>query len=269
MSRTGFSPTPENTTSEASSGGRFSEIAERAGTVDYGSGMSVSWADYDRDGWMDLYVGNMFSSAGTRLPIPYHEAHNGAANILLKNLGGGRFKNMTAESGLGRNNQRFSFAAAWGDYDDDGHPDLYIANDFGSNNLWRNRGDGTFEEATAAAGVEDTGAGMSVSWEDYDNDGDLDLYVGNMFSAAGQRVTGKEDYKAGDRQLQGIYRRHARGNSLFSNSGGGAFEDRSLAGSSWFGRWAWGSDFIDFNLDGHEDIYVQNGFLTNSREHDL
>ena len=257
--------------------GRFSHSADAIAQEATGSAtpLSATAADYDLDGLVDVYICSYVfwrggsNSAGTRLPIPYHEAHNGAANILLKNLGGGRFKDMTAESGLGRNNQRFSFAAAWGDYDDDGHPDLYIANDFGSNNLWRNRGDGTFEETTATAGVEDTGAGMSVSWEDYDNDGDLDLYVGNMFSAAGQRVTGKEDYKAGDRQLQGIYRRHARGNSLFSNSGGGAFEDRSLAGSSWFGRWAWGSDFIDFNLDGHEDIYVQNGFLTNSREHDL
>ena len=119
------------------------------------------------------------------------------------------------------------------------------------------------------AGVEDVGAGMSVSWEDYDNDGDLDLYVGNMFSAAGQRVTGGDDYKADDRQLQSVYRRHARGNSLFRNSGDGTFEDVSLESGAWFGRWAWGSDFLDFNLDGHEDIYVQNGFLTNSREHDL
>ena len=119
------------------------------------------------------------------------------------------------------------------------------------------------------AGVEDVGAGMSVSWEDYDNDGDLDLYVGNMFSAAGQRVTGGDDYKIDDRQLQSVYRRHARGNSLFRNSGDGTFEDVSIESGAWFGRWAWGSDFLDFNLDGHEDIYVQNGFLTNSREHDL
>lgn len=257
--------------------GRFlhSEDAIAENTAGTATPLSATAADYDLDGLVDLYICSYVfwrggsNSAGTRLPLPYHEAHNGAANILLKNLGAGRFENATTASGLDANNQRFSFAAAWGDYDGDGYPDLYIANDFGSNNLWRNRGDGTFEETTVDAGVEDVGAGMSVSWEDYDNDGDLDLYVGNMFSAAGQRVTGGDDYKIDDRQLQSVYRRHARGNSLFRNSGDGTFEDVSLESGAWFGRWAWGSDFLDFNLDGHEDIYVQNGFLTNSREHDL
>ena len=257
--------------------GRFlhSEDAIAENTAGTATPLSATAADYDLDGLVDLYICSYVfwrggsNSAGTRLPIPYHEAHNGAANILLRNLGAGRFENATTASGLDANNQRFSFAAAWGDYDGDGYPDLYIANDFGSNNLWRNRGDGTFEETTVDAGVEDVGAGMSVSWEDYDNDGDLDLYVGNMFSAAGQRVTGGDDYKFDDRQLQSVYRRHARGNSLFRNSGDGTFEDVSLESGAWFGRWAWGSDFLDFNLDGHEDIYVQNGFLTNSREHDL
>lgn len=257
--------------------GRFlhSEDAIAENTAGTATPLSATAADYDLDGLVDLYICSYVfwrggsNSAGTRLPLPYHEAHNGAANILLKNLGAGRFENATTASGLDANNQRFSFAAAWGDYDGDGYPDLYIANDFGSNNLWRNRGDGTFEETTVDAGVEDVGAGMSVSWEDYDNDGDLDLYVGNMFSAAGQRVTGGDDYKIDDRQLQSVYRRHARGNSLFRNSGDGTFEDVSIESGAWFGRWAWGSDFLDFNLDGHEDIYVQNGFLTNSREHDL
>jgi hypothetical protein len=257
--------------------GRFRERPSglEAGDLGRSTPIAAAAADYDLDGDIDVYVCSYVfwrgaaGSAGSRLPLPYHEAQNGAPNFLLQNQGDGRFVDATAAARLDRGNDRFSFAASWGDYDGDGHPDLYVANDFGSNNLYRNQGGGTFEEVTAAAGVADTGAGMSVAWEDYDNDGRLDLYVGNMLSAAGRRVTGTSDYKSDAPELQGIYRRHARGNSLFWNRGDGGFDDRSLEGSAYFGRWAWASDFIDFNLDGIEDIAVQNGFITNPRAHDL
>ncbi len=262
----------------ASEGGRFRPLPvdfaprERGATA-----ISAVAEDYDRDGLVDVFVTSYSFWRGhgrdlrvaSRLPVPYHEAHNGASNFLLRNRGDGRFEDVTARAGLDRDNRRFTFAAAWGDYDADGFPDLYVANDFGSNSLFRNLGDGTFDDVTAAAGVADIGPGMSVAWEDYDGDGDLDLYAGNMFSAAGRRVTGTEDYKASDTDLQGLYRRHARGNSLFQNRGDGTFEDVSLASGAYFGRWAWASGFVDFNLDGREDIYVQNGFVTNARTHDL
>jgi hypothetical protein len=237
--------------------------------------VSIAAADYDLDGVLDIYVASYVfwsggdHSGGTTMPIPYHEAHNGAPNFLLRGLGDGRFEDVTPTSGLAIGNSRFSFAVGWGDYDDDGDPDIYVANDFGSNNLYRNNGNGTFTEVTAEAGVRDVGAGMSVSWVDYDNDGDLDLHVGNMFSAAGRRVTGALSYKLDDPGLQQIYRRHARGNSLFRNLGTGRFEDTSVDSGAYFGRWAWGSDFVDFDLDGNADLYVQNGFLTAPRKHDL
>ena len=97
------------------------------------------------------------------------------------------------EAGLEAGNDRYHFAAAWADYDDDGWPDLLVANDFGSKNLYHNLGlqDGTvtFEDVAATAGVHDHGAGMSAAFLDYDNDGRLDIYTGNMWSATGQRVT--------------------------------------------------------------------------------
>ena len=100
---------------------------------------------------------------------------------------------MTEESGLDAGNDRYHFAAAWADYDGDGWIDLLVANDFGTKNLYRNRGrqDGTvtFEDVAAAAGVLDHGAGMSAAFVDYDNDGLLDIYTGNMWSASGLRVT--------------------------------------------------------------------------------
>ena len=108
--------------------GRFRYAREAVAENETGSAtpLSATAADYDLDGLVDIYICSYVfwrggsNSAGTRLPLPYHEAHNGAANILLRNLGAGRFENATAASGLGRNNQRFSFAAAWGDYDNDG-----------------------------------------------------------------------------------------------------------------------------------------------------
>ncbi|HVR75490.1 MAG TPA: VCBS repeat-containing protein [Planctomycetota bacterium] len=237
--------------------------------------ISAAAADYDQDGILDVYVCSYVfwrgtvGEVGSRLPFPYHEAHNGAPNFLLRGNGDGTFEDVTAKAGLDAGNDRFSFAASWGDYDGDGDPDLFVANDFGSKNLYRNEGDGTFREVTHEAGVEDVGAGMSVAWEDYDNDGDLDLYVGNMLSSAGRRVTGTSDYKSDTPELQRIYRRHARGNSLFKNRGDGTFEEVSEGTRAYFGRWAWASGFVDFNLDGREDIYVQNGFITNTKKDDL
>ena len=159
---------------------------------------SISMADYDRDGFLDLYlcVYSYFFGAGedkAGTPAPYYDARNGPPAVLFRNDGRGRFVDATDESGLGAGNDQYHFAAAWADYDEDGWPDLLVANDFGTKNLYRNLGrrDGkvTFEDAATAAGVLDHGAGMSATFFDYDNDGRLDIYTGNMWSAPGLRVT--------------------------------------------------------------------------------
>ena len=142
-----------------------------------------------------------------------------------------------------------------------------MANDFGRKNLYRNRGrrDGkvTFEDVTAQAGVDDHGAGMSAAFLDYDNDGRLDIYTGNMWSANGQRVTAQAAFMPdAPAEVRALYRRHARGNSLFRNRGDGTFEDVSLKARAEMGRWAWSSDALDFDSDGWEDLYVVNGMLT-------
>jgi Tfp pilus assembly protein PilF len=237
-----------------------------------GSPMSVSMADYDRDGFLDLYlctysyfIGARGDRAGT--PNPYYDAQNGPADVLFRNDGHGRFVDVTAEAGLVDGNDRYGFAAAWADYDEDGWPDLLVANDFGRKNLYRNQGlkDGkvTFRHVTAQAGVEDHGAGMSATWLDYDHDGHLDLYLGNMWSAAGQRVTAHAAFMPeAPAEVRALYRRHARGNSLFRNRGDGTFEDVTLAAGAEMGRWAWSSDVLDFDNDGGEDLYVVNGMFT-------
>ena len=97
-------------------------------------------------------------------------------------------------------NQRFSFAASFTDIDSDGDPDLYVANDFGRNNLYRNdrdkNGDSTFTDVAKEAAVEDISAGMSVSWADVDGDGDRDLYVSNMWSSAGNRLAYQRNFQS-------------------------------------------------------------------------
>lgn len=239
-----------------------------------GSKVSAAVADYDLDGHLDIYICSYAFWQGQEelgnYPFPYHDANNGAPNILLRNQGNGSFRDVTKLSGMNRNNLRYSFAAAWGDYNGDRFPDLYVANDFGRNNLYRNNGDGTFTDVAREAGVEDIGAGMSAAWEDYDNDGRLDLYVGNMWSSAGQRITSLQQFQ--NQRPEGeirSYQRHAKGNSLFANRGDGTFEEVGAQADVELGRWAWSSDFFDFDNDGHEDLYVVNGFITNEDTKDL
>src|SRR4029450_11462472 len=118
-----------------------------------------------------FYYGAGEGKAGT--PMPYHDAQNGPPSVLSRNDGRGAFVDVTREAGLGIGNDRYHFAAAWGDYDGDGWPDLLVANDFGAKNLYRNLGrrDGevTFEDRAPQAGVLDHGAGMSAAFFDYDN----------------------------------------------------------------------------------------------------
>lgn len=236
---------------------------------------SLNAVDYDNDGVLDLFtcgysgMGQINPQDIFASPMPYHDANNGAPNFLLRNDGHWSFTDVTAAVGLNANNLRFSLASAWEDYDNDGDMDLYVANDFGRNNLYRND-DGIFTNIAAAAGVEDIGPGMSVAWGDADNDGNPDLYVSNMFSSAGSRITTQKAFKpnASESELEG-FKRHARGNSLFSNRGDGTFQDRAIESGTVMGRWAWGSLFADFNNDGWRDLYVTNGFVTADDNDDL
>jgi hypothetical protein len=247
--------------------GRFPRVSS---VVRVPSAFSVAAADYDNDADLDIYIcGYQDTERGETTPLPYHDANNGRANVLLRNEGRGRFVDVTRAVGLDHNNRRFSLAAAWEDYDNDGDFDIYVANDYGRNNLYRNDG-GHFRDVAAQAGVEDISAGMSVAWSDYNNDGWMDLYVSNMFSAAGNRVTYQRSFM--DKRDESTVRdlqRHARGNSLFLNAGNGTFKDVSVDAGVTMGRWAWSSSFIDINNDALQDIFVANGYVTNEDTKDL
>ena len=251
--------------------------------------MSLCAADYDHDGDLDLYVcvdypHDFFAQSGDISVLGgasnrvYHDANNAGQNSLYRNDisvdGTWRFTDVTQEVGLSMNNRRFSLAAAWEDFDNDGDQDLYVANDFGRNNLYRNQltetGEARFVDVARDVGVEDSASGMSVAWGDVDRDGQMDLYVGNMFSAAGGRITFLPQFKSkASPEVKSRLQRFSRGSSLFRNLGDGAFRDASIAAGVNVGRWAWGSNFVDINNDGWEDIVVANGYITTDDSGDL
>jgi tetratricopeptide (TPR) repeat protein len=255
---------------------RHKPDAFRFATRTQGTFTGMSAADYDGDGRLDLYLCTYVyfqSEDQYRYPVPYYDSQNGPPNFLFHNQltadGEGFFEDVTASSGINHNNNRYSFAPAWCDFDGDGWPDLYVANDFGRNNLYKNES-GRFRDIASQAGVDGVGPGMSAAWFDYDGDGRPDLYVGDMWTACGQRVVEDPAFAAASNQeLRDAYRRHTKGNTLYRNRGDGTFESTEVAEGVEMGRWAWGADGIDFDNDGSPEIYVTCGMLTNSSEQDL
>ena len=253
--------------------GRFTT---RGRLVPHPTAQSLTAVDYDNDKRLDIYVcsyGNSFETfADSQTPLPWHDANNGAPNSMFRNEGDWTFTNVTAELGLDDNNRRYSYAASWEDFDNDGDQDLYVANDFGRNNLFINRvnENGRFHDAAKEFRVEDISPGMSADWGDYDNDGWMDLYVSNMFSSAGNRITFQDRFMSGSTdELIGNYKRFARGNTLFRRKENGAFDDVSLEAGVNLGRWAWCSLFADINNDGWQDLLVTNGHVSGVQPDDL
>lgn len=245
--------------------------------------MGLSAADIDSDGDLDLYLchysaGDLEVEAGATVigagaQFVYHDANNGGRNRLFRNEGATsdgpwNFVDATEEVGLDVNNRRFTLAAGWEDFDNDGDLDLYVANDFGRNNLYRNDG-GRFTDVAATLQGEDQASGMSVSWADVNRDGRMDLYVGNMFSAAGRRITPQSGFgKGASDSVRSVLGRFARGNTMLQQSDEG-FHDVSESLGVTMGRWAWSSVFADINNDGWEDVLVANGYITTPDTGDL
>ena len=224
-------------------------------------------ADYDRDGRLDIYFCLYSYYPGLdqyHYPVPYFDARNGPPNFLLHNEGNATFSDRTEAAGLNVDNDRYSFACAWGD--------LNRRRDRPTS-TWPMTSDAAIFIATTAtglsrrsrreAGVEDAGAGMSACWFDFDNDGNQDIYVANMWSAAGQRVSEQDDFHQKDPEnIRALYRGHARGNSLYRNQGNGKFQNVSDQAGVEMGRWAWSSDAWDFDHDGFADLYIANGYIS-------
>lgn len=235
--------------------GHFVDVTAASGLGDTDQGprwaTSAAWGDFDNDGLLDLYVCHycVWSPAtdlhcvnrlGQRAYCTPNQ-YEPDAGRLYKNLGGGRFRDVTREAGLAGHKGR-GLGAVWLDYDGDGRQDLYVANDLTPNLLFHNVGGGRFEEVGLRTEVaySDSGealSGMGIAVGDYDGDGREDLYVTNF---SGQT------------------------NSLFHNSGSGAFHysttDAHLAAPT-FDLLGWGVAFLDYDNDGWLDLVVGNGHV--------
>lgn len=262
---------------ENDGGGRFVERPVLAAqTMNVPSQFySIAAADFDNDGFLDCYSTRYVRSGyGVDIPVPYFDANNGPTNHLISYLGRHpdgtwRFEERTEPAGLHENNKRFSLAASFEDFDDDGDQDLYVTNDFGRSNFYVQEGR-RYRDLAAERGAENLAAGMGVSWADFDRDGLMDLYCSNMFSVAGNRIMQRPEFRPDDPpELRRQFQSHAMGNALFRGAGEGrlrAVPERLRSGIE---GWSWGSLFVDLNNDGYEDLLVPNGNLTNGRTDDI
>ncbi len=209
---------------------RYTSSADLVNRIAPFVGSGLSFGDYDGDGAPDLYLANA--------------ASNGAQGALFRNLGNGRFKDVSRASGLVFSGK--TMAALWGDYDNDGRLDLYLLN-CGPNVLYRNNGDGTFTDATAKAGVGDAGWGVSGAFVDSDHDGDLDIVVANLADIA---KAGAGTFPAGLKGAPNIHYRN-NGDGTFTQIGaesglaGGALRTTAIVAT-------------DFNNSRDIDFYVVN-----------
>lgn len=247
--------------------GQFIDQTEVAGiTPSTWSSMPIV-ADYDNDGFLDVYVIRMGDHEKSA-PSPSWNARNGIQDSLYRNQGDGSFVEVTEEAGVAETG--WGLAGAWGDYDGDGDQDLYVGNEFGTNALYRNEGDGTFTDVAEEAGVLDRGAAMGITWGDYDADGRLDLFVSNMY-ANSRWAMFHPDYPTPLPWYLGWVPRDVvddvtdeltRGSTLLRNQGDGTFADVSDDAGIRDGQWGWGAEFLDYDNDGLLDIYAVNGFIS-------
>ncbi len=230
--------------------GTFNLYTSGAGGIGHpGFGSGIAWGDYDADGFLDLYVGNYIEYTkvpqGDEVFFPYD--FFGQSNILYLNKGDGAFINITDAAKV-NGGFHLTLGVAAADYDADGALDLYLANDTDQNILYRNNGDVTFTNTNRPEARSRTGdirSGMGIAWGDYDNDGDLDLFVTNWLD---------------------------ENNVLYQNNGDGTFTDvsaRSRIFESGLGKTCWGTALFDADNDGDLDLFFACGHIdpAESEEH--
>ncbi len=248
-------------------GRRFEDVTDASGLVFAYNPRGCVVADYDCDGRLDLYVLYQLPGTMDRAGTPgwVGDDATGAENHLWRNVGNGRFVNTTNDANAGGAKHQ-SFAASWFHANEDHFPDLYIANDFGTNVLLINQGNGRFRDGSAEAGVADYATSMGVATGDITGDGRPEIYVANMFSKMGRRIiahVAADDYPPGIfEQIQGS----CAGNRLYvAPAGEGRYQEISEASGVNTVGWAYAPALADFDADGQLDIYATTGFLSYQR----
>jgi enediyne biosynthesis protein E4 len=236
--------------------GTFTNVTKEAGLEGGNWSTGCAWGDYDRDGRLDLYVARYVDFELGRMPKPGANTYchyrgvpvacgprglPGLPDLIYHNEGGGKFREVSGEIGVKDTIGGYGLGVVWLDFDNDGWPDIFVANDSMPNYLWHNKRDGTFEEVAFEAGCALSADGraqsnMGIAVGDYDNDGWLDLFVTHF----------SEDYNT-------LYRNnHGKFEDVTCQAGLGTVSYRNLA---------WGTGFIDFDNDGWKELFVANGHI--------
>jgi hypothetical protein len=210
--------------------GTFVDVTVASGLAKtVGRTHSAAWADYDGDGWLDLFVG-----------------HEETPSALFRNRGDGTFVDVARRAGVARS--AFTKGAAWGDYDGDGRPDLYVSNFAGENFLYHNEGDGTFREVAREKGVEKPIMSFTTWFWDYDNDGWPDIFVSSFVPSVTEVA---RSYLGLPPQAETM--------RLYRNDGRGGFVDVTRKAGLDRVVPTMGANYGDLDNDGYLDFYLGTG----------
>lgn len=246
--------------------GTFADATARADVADPSFSTGAAWGDYDLDGWIDLSVPNYVrfeyraadrhrSSRQYGSEIPYTlnpSAYPAAANRLYRNLGDGRFVDTASEAGVENTSGR-SLQSVWFDFDLDGHPDLYVANDVSANGVFHNAGDGTFADIGASSLAADYRGAMGLAVGDFDRDEDLDLFITHWI--AQENALFENMFSSGWTDAEGHRRVLFMENS--ESLGLGQISLRAVG---------WATGLADFDNDGWPDLWIVNGHTFEERD---
>ncbi|MFO0946024.1 MAG: FG-GAP-like repeat-containing protein [Planctomycetota bacterium] len=245
-------------------------FAVRAEIPGLNGARSLTAADYDLDGNLDLFICGFgplqsMSAEDFTPPTPIVDANNGGTSMLLKNGGNWRFHDGNAAANLSFLARRWIGSAAWSDVDGDGDPDLLTLSPFGSASLLLNEG-GKFRDIADQSGLQELAGRLSASFGDVDNDGRVDMYLAGNDSALGYRLLSGPKFASLPAEQKRRFFALADGGFLYLNQGNGVFKPRSRNADIQFTRHAEGSCFLDMNQDGLQDLFVINGWVSHRSE---